>query len=138
MKCKFLLVLFVMLFFMHFLSHQQVQSSLLSSPFSYMSSALVFHSSLSSLHNLYCFSFQSQMTHLVRHSAFNLFLYFIFSSMHRLLSPLTMDEFAWSHNQAVLYNNIFFAVSSIFGIITLHSMKHIAKRSIYLVISRLN
>ena len=51
-------------------------------------------------------------------------------SMCRLISPLTMDEFAWTQSEAVLYNNLFFAGLSVLTIITVFSVKYITKRSV--------
>lgn len=47
---------------------------------------------------------------------------------HRLLSPLTMDEFAWTKKQAVLYVNLFFAGLSFLTISTLFAVKYITRK----------
>ncbi len=42
--------------------------------------------------------------------------------------PLTMDEFAWSNKQAVLYNNIFFAGLAVVAIATFVVVKLVSRR----------
>ena len=61
-----------------------------------------------------------------------IFLFFIalfmFSVFETLGSPLSMDEFAWTKKQAVLYNNIFYVGLSVISILAYILVKFIAKK----------
>lgn len=45
----------------------------------------------------------------------------------RIATPLSMDEFAWSKKQAVLYNNAFFAGLAVIAVATFIVVKFISK-----------
>jgi len=48
----------------------------------------------------------------------------------RIGTPLTMDEFAWSKEQAVLYNNIFYAGLAVIAILSFVLVKIVTKWSV--------
>ena len=54
--------------------------------------------------------------------------YIVFSAFESLGSALTMDEFAWTKKQAVLYNNVLCLGLSIISILTYIVVKFIAKK----------
>ena len=51
-------------------------------------------------------------------------------SLQRIGTPLTMDEFAWSKEQAVLYNNIFYAGLAVIAILSFVLVKIVTKWSV--------
>lgn len=53
---------------------------------------------------------------------------FVFAVFETLGSPLTMDEFAWTKKQAVLYNNMFYAGLAALAIVTFMLVKLISKK----------
>ena len=53
---------------------------------------------------------------------------FVFSVFETLGSPLSMDEFAWTKKQAVLYNNLFYVGLSVISILAYIVVKFIAKK----------
>ena len=53
---------------------------------------------------------------------------FVFAVFETLGSPLTMDEFAWTKKEAVLYNNIFYAGLAVLAIVTFLLVKFITKK----------
>lgn len=50
-------------------------------------------------------------------------VFFVFTVYETIVSPLSLDEFAWSKNNAVLYNNIMFAVMAIISVSTFIGIK---------------
>ena len=54
--------------------------------------------------------------------------FFVLSAFESLGVPLTMDEFAWTKKQAVLYNNVILLGLSIISILTYIVVKFIAKK----------
>ena len=61
-----------------------------------------------------------------------LFLFFIilfvFAVIETLGSPLSMDEFAWTKKEAVLYNNVVYALLAIVAVLTFIAVKFITKK----------
>ena len=55
-------------------------------------------------------------------------VYFTLSAFESLGPALTMDEFAWTKKQAVLYNNIIWFGLAIISILTYIVIKLIAKK----------
>lgn len=53
---------------------------------------------------------------------------FAFSVFETLGSPLSMDEFAWTKKQAVLYNNLCYVGLSVISILAYIVAKFIAKK----------
>lgn len=52
---------------------------------------------------------------------------FVFAVFETIATPLSMDEFAWSKQEAILYNNAFFAGLAVLAIITFVGIKIITK-----------
>jgi len=52
---------------------------------------------------------------------------FVFSVFETIATPLSMDEFAWTKKQAVLYNDIFFVGLAVIAILTFLTVKFITK-----------
>ena len=46
----------------------------------------------------------------------------------RIGTPLSMDEFAWTKGQAVLYNNALFGALAVLAVITFLLVKFITKK----------
>lgn len=53
---------------------------------------------------------------------------FVFSVFETIITPLSMDEFAWTKKQALVYNNICFAVLAVIAITTFIAIKFITKK----------
>lgn len=66
-----------------------------------------------------------------------LIIYMLFTIADALISPYSMDEFAWTKEKAILYNNVILMISGVsafFGIIFMKSMlKCISIRMIFLI-----
>lgn len=50
-------------------------------------------------------------------------IFFVFTVYETIVSPLSLDEFAWSKNHAVLYNNIMFTAMAVISVVTFISIK---------------
>eukprot|EP00731_Ephydatia_muelleri_P031426 Em0022g940a len=50
-------------------------------------------------------------------------VFFVFTVYETIVSPLSLDEFAWSKNHAVLYNNIMFAAMAVISVATFIGIK---------------
>ena len=53
---------------------------------------------------------------------------FVFAVIETLGSPLSMDEFAWTKKEAVLYNNVVYALLAVVAVVTFIAVKFITKR----------
>ena len=53
---------------------------------------------------------------------------FVFAVFETLGSPLSMDEFAWTKKQAVLYNNLFYVGLAFLAILTFVVVKFVTKK----------
>ena len=51
----------------------------------------------------------------------------VWSSFETLTTPYSMDQFAWTNQEAILYNNIVFAVNGILALCTIISVKYLVK-----------
>jgi len=49
------------------------------------------------------------------------------NTLYSIATPLSMDEFAWTKKQAVLYNDIFFVGLAVIAILTFLTVKFITK-----------
>ena len=53
---------------------------------------------------------------------------FVFAVFETLGSPLTMDEFAWTKKEAILYNNLFYVGLAFLAVFTFIAVKFITKK----------
>ena len=53
---------------------------------------------------------------------------FVFAVFETLGSPLTMDEFAWTKKEVVLYNNLFYVGLAFLAVFTFIAVKFITKK----------
>ena len=52
----------------------------------------------------------------------------MFAVFETLGSPLSMDEFAWTKKQAVLYNNLFYVGLAFLAVLTFIVVKFVTKK----------
>ena len=52
----------------------------------------------------------------------------VWTSFETLITPYSMDEFAWSNQEAIFYNNIIFAINGVLSLIVLTVAKVLVKR----------
>ena len=55
------------------------------------------------------------------------FFSIVWASFETLITPYSMDEFAWTNQQAVLYNNIIFAMNGILALVIIICVKFLVK-----------
>ena len=51
----------------------------------------------------------------------------VWTSFETLITPYSMDEFAWTNQEAILYNNIIFAINGFLALIAITSVKYLVK-----------